>query len=73
MGEEEVQTRGGVTSMKYQNSLQRTSTWGGGEAEIGAWLPQGYGAIRKYTDNNRIQISHCWRRELQIFKREKLG
>ena len=30
------------------------------------WVDQ----MRQFTDDSRVQISHCWRRELQILKRK---
>ena len=39
---------------------------GWGQAEMEAWVDQ----MRQFTDDGRVQISHCWRRELQILKRK---
>lgn len=50
--------------------MRGASRWGEGEAEMGAWIPQGYEANKEIYEIRESRFSLCGR-ELQIFKRKK--
>lgn len=77
MGSPIVGRRGGSDWMRVQHKVSEPEA---GEDDIHmGWGRGRYGSlvttggmvqIRKFTNDNKIQVSHCWRRELQIFKRK---
>ena len=44
--------------------------WDGGRQRWKRGHHWGVDQMRQFTDDSRGQISHCWRRELQILKRK---